>query len=291
MEMHVGAVIPTVNRHDSLRRAIQALENQTYPVDQIVISAPTEGGVPPEVRQNPAVTVVTGTQGASRQRNAGVAALAPEIEAVVFLDDDSVPRDDFVKAVVAVFQDDDVVAVTGRMACDGAAEGREIPVPELMESLEASRADDGLHVSHPVNALYGCNMAIRRVAIVRTPFDERLPLYSWLEDLDVARRVRGLGGVVYDSRCVVAHQGNNSGGRTQHLRFGYSSIANPLYLTRKGSLTFRDLPRLIGRPFLGNVRGAWGREGESRRQRLKGQLLAVGDIMRGRSDPSRITAL
>lgn len=290
--LRIAAVIPTVNRPDALLRVVRSLREQTRPVSQIVISAPTLDGVPQEVCDAVGVDVVTGFRGASRQRNAAVDRLARDTDIVIFLDDDSLAREDLVESHATVFEDSNVIAVTGRMACDGAASRVEHTPEDMAAALAASHSLDAQTEQYPAGSLYGCNMAIRYQAILDTPFDEALPLYSWLEDLDVARRLQRLGAVVYDSRCVVAHQGNNSGGRTQHVRFGYSTVANAVHLRRKGSLTRRDLVKLIGRPVAGNLRGLVIRHSrEAALARLRGQSLACADLLRGRVTPERITTL
>ncbi len=293
MTLKISAVVPSVKRHDALVRLVDALLSQTQPLSQLVVSVPDEAvAIPAQLRGRQGVAVVTSGKGASRQRNTGVAALDADTDVVVFLDDDSVPRDDYVAQVEAVFSESqDVIAMTGRMARDGAAEKIELTPAEITSALEASHDLDGVEQQETWNQLYGCNMAIRYADVVATPFDEELPLYSWLEDLDVARRLAKRGRLVRDPRCVVAHQGNASGGRTQHIRFGYSSVANPIYLLNKGSLRWADLAPLIVIPVLGNLRGLLSKESDERRERLRGQFMALTDLPRRRMTPARITEI
>jgi GT2 family glycosyltransferase len=63
-------------------------------------------------------------------------------------------------------------------------------------------------------------------------FDENLPLYGWLEDVDFCRRLAPYGRIVRNARTAGVHLGSNSG-RTSGVCYGYSQIANPLYLWRK----------------------------------------------------------
>lgn len=89
------------------------------------------------------------------------------------------------------------------------------------------------------------------------PFDERLPLYSWLEDLDFCRRMMARHGRVVKAMGVVAvHQGSNSGGRVAHQRLGYSQVANYVYLHRKGSAHTTEAWRLVARPVLACLVGS-----------------------------------
>ena len=66
-------------------------------------------------------------------------------------------------------------------------------------------------------------------------FDENLPLYGWAEDVDFCRQLATYGRIVENARTTGVHLGSNSG-RTSGVCFGYSQIANPLYLWRKGTL-------------------------------------------------------
>lgn len=289
----VAIVIPSVKRPDALTRVLDALGGQTVPPTEVVVAVPDPSGVPDGIELRPGVKVIVTQKGASAQRNAAVRALGNDVDVIGFLDDDSVPREDYVEQLGIVFGEDPaLVALSGRMACDGADAKTEL-TPEFMQrALVESHEKDGTGGQIPSRALYGCNMAIRHAAAVATPFDEALPLYSWLEDLDVARRLERLGRVVQDPRVVVAHQGNNSGGRTSHRRFGYSVVANAVHLYRKGSVTFFDLLVLVSRPTAGNIRGLFRRaERGARIERLRGSAMALFDISRGRVDPGRIVGL
>jgi hypothetical protein len=84
---------------------------------------------------------------------------------------------------------------------------------------------------------YGCNMAPRLVPLHRHSlrFDEDLPLYGWLDDVDLCRRLSAYGRIVKNWNMIGVHLGTKRG-RTAGIRLGYSQIANPIYLRRKGTL-------------------------------------------------------
>ena len=234
------------------------------------------------------IQVVLAERGLTRQRNAALA--AAKGGDVVFFDDDALPREDYLAGVAEVFHSyPDVVGMTGKVAIDGVPLLRALTLAEMRAAL-ASAGDDKTVTT--TDRLYGCNMAFRRDALDGISFDERLPLYGWLEDLDFARRVQRRGRLVVAAGCVAAHQGNEIGGRGKHARFGYSVIANALYLQRKGSVRTRELPFLILRPALANLRGALaGSDRSWRRERLAGMAIALSDIARGRLCPERATEL
>ncbi|WP_283180095.1 hypothetical protein [Gemmobacter sp. 24YEA27] len=56
----------------------------------------------------------------------------------------------------------------------------------------------------PVYNGYGCNMAIRMapVAAHGLRFDTRLPLYGWLEDVDFSRQLRPHGAIRWSNACA-----------------------------------------------------------------------------------------
>ena len=136
-------------------------------------------------------------------------------------------------------------------------------------------------------------MAVRwsRIAGEGIAFDERLPLYSWAEDVDFSRQAAPFGRIVRSDRLVGVHRAVKNG-RTKGTRFGYSQIANQLYLARKGTIT-RKLALIYGaRNVLANLRRAIRPEPFiDRRGRLLGNWFGLVDIVRGRSAPERILDL
>ena len=77
------------------------------------------------------------------------------------------------------------------------------------------------------------------------------------------------------------------------MRFGYSQIANQVYLARKGTLTasgcLRKAAENVGANLLGAIRG--NEAYVDRRGRLAGNLIGIRDVLTGRSSPDRIFTL
>lgn len=289
--MKIAVVVPTVDRSDALLRITHALAEQTLAPSAVVVSPPDREKLPREVMEDRRITVVDGARGASAQRNLALTAVADDVDLVAFFDDDAIPRADYLEQMSKAFEDPTIVGATGEVVRDGALEKRELTPDEMTQALQ-----DSIRLSEEplseLRGLYGANMVVRADLAREIGFDERLPLYSWLEDLDFSRQLLRRGRLVKAPQAVCVHQGSNSGGRRQHRRLGYSQVANVVYLRRKGSIGWGDLPRLLGRPvaasLLGSVRG--GEKGE-RRQRVAGMVLAVSDIARGRVTPERIESL
>jgi hypothetical protein len=140
---------------------------------------------------------------------------------------------------------------------------------------------------------YGCNMAFRMAPIrnYTITFDENLPLYGWQEDIDFSAVVARHGRVIESNALKGAHLGNK-GARSSGVRFGYSQIANPIYLTRKGTMSWSYALWLMGRNMAANVLRLLRPEPwVDRRGRLKGNALALVDMILGRSSPRRILEL
>lgn len=293
--MDNALVIATVNRWDTLVPLLRSLRTMDPLPSQLVLSGITDADIPDVAHEDFPFPVrpVTGARGLAAQRNFGVAHLVGHYDTVTFLDDDSMPRRDFFGAVEAHFtRFPDSWAVTGRLALEGQPRQPKLTEEQIATALEVSAVQDARDgVDDPVRTrqLYGCNMAFRREALERYPFDEALPLYSWLEDADIARRITADGHAVYrDPSIVSVHRRDASGGRTSHLRFGYSTVANWEYLRRKGSLSREDIPGLARMLAKNVVASVVGGEKAERRVRLRGNIMAAWDIARGRVTPGRI---
>lgn len=236
--------------------------------------------------------VVTGTRGAAAQRNAALDQIPDAVEIVAFFDDDSVVRPDYLSNAVRFFDAHPaVLGLTGRVILDGATCG-EIDPDAAASALADSARAPALGTWRRTRELYGCNFAVRLSGARDVRFDDRLPLYSWLEDHDLARRLMRRGELARVDDCVIVHRGAASGGRQAHVRFGYSQVMNPVYLARKGSFPVWLAVQQIFRPVAKNVAlSAVGRARAWRRERLRGNWTAAADALCGRITPERILEL
>ncbi|PNH85221.1 glycosyltransferase family 2 protein [Arthrobacter sp. AFG20] len=289
--LKTAVIVATVNRQDHLARLIRDLSQQTVRPDVVLVSAPEAkdlcAGIEGYVGW---VVTIIGRRGASAQRNAALDHVPSDTDFVFFFDDDMTLRNDYIENAISAFAvSGEIVGLTGNVLLDGAGSGRPVSFPEADEAFVLS-FESPSEISTKVAKLYGCNFAVRLNAATDLRFDERLPLYSWLEDLDFSKRLAQRGALVREFTCFGVHHGSPSGGRTQHLRFGYSQITNPVYLWRKGSIKSANAAVLIFRPLLANLRGALSGDSKgARRARLKGNAMSVADLVRGRLTPERIT--
>lgn len=314
----LALAIATTGRRDTLRLTLPRIALQTRAPDRVVLSVAGEGDVDREhVATLPfPVEIVVGDKGLCRQRNAAIAAV-PDCDVVVFLDDDFLMQDDFLAETEALFASHpEVVVATGTVVADGIL-GPGIGFAEAEAALAADRAGEAVPAAgrrvkagtgdgatgkgtmgkgigdgplSPAFGAYGCNMALRlapmRAHGVR--FDERLPLYGWLEDTDLSRRLGAHGRVVRSALMRGAHMGEKRG-RSPGVKLGYSQIANPVYMARKGSLTARFALFHISRNIAKNLaRAAWPEPWVDRRGRLRGNLIALAHLARRRLAPEKM---
>ena len=287
----VAVVLASAGRAELLGEAIRTCNGQHGVSFHGVLSVPDQQSLPDDESLLDGWTVVTGVRGLAAQRNAGLEAAAGA-DVVAFFDDDALLRPDYLSVAVAFLEEhEEVLGLTGRVLLDGATTG-EIERDRAAEALRRSDEEPPSGRWHRTRELYGCNFAVRVSAAPDLRFDERLPLYSWLEDHDVARRLMKVGTLAWVADCVAVHRGAASGGRQAHVRLGYSQVMNPVYLARKGSFPVWLAAQQLLRPVAKNLALAVaGPASPWRRRRLWGNLLAGADVIRGRITPERIVEL
>jgi hypothetical protein len=134
-------------------------------------------------------------------------------------------------------------------------------------------------------------MSIRAAAIGSLRFDERLPLYGWQEDIDFTSQLRARGRVVGMNTLCGVHLATKSG-RISGVKFGYSQVANAVYLVRKGTVPAGFAYKLMARNIAANmVKSVRPEPYIDRFGRFRGNLLAAGHILMGRVDPEYILKL
>ncbi|MFW7414195.1 glycosyltransferase family 2 protein [Demequina sp. SO4-18] len=289
--LSAAVVLASAGRPALLAAAMRDVDAQTHQPAQRILSVPDAASLPGDTS---GWTAVIGTRGLAAQRNAGLDAVERDIDVVLFFDDDAVVRADYVARALDVFENAPaVVGLTGRVLLDGAAHSAgEVSVQDANAALAASWEAPLTGATSPRRTLYGCNFAVSRSLAQELRFDDRLPLYSWLEDHDFARRLQRHGTLVRADDCVIVHRGATSGGRTNHVRLGYSQFMNPVYLARAGSFPVWLSAWEIFRPVARNLAlAAGGAQAPWRRERVRGNALAFRDAVRGRITPERIVEL
>lgn len=283
-------IVATVGRAALTARTVAMLERQTRRPDGVIVVGVTPGDVAGIGAGQPHVEVALGDRGLPRQRNRGLDLLAGRADIVTFFDDDFVPARDHLEQVERIFDEHpDVAGITGHLVADGINEaGYSIEQAEALNAGQAAGLDPAFRTRQ---ALYGCNMSIRLAMAAGLRFDERLPLYGWLEDIDFSMQLARRGRLVSTGRVTGVHMGTK-GGRTSGRKLGYSQIANVVYLARKGTMQPGLGRQLLTQNLVSNlVRSVKPEPHIDRRGRLWGNTLAIADLLRGRIDPRRVETL
>ena len=292
--MKIATIICTLNRPAVLHDSVLSVVRQSLAPEQIVIASPESKHVLSETLAIPQVEFVLAPVGASKQRNAGLVRVAPEIDLIAFLDDDIELSRTYFAEMARLFDDHpEVIVASGRMLQDGgrgARIGREEAMRFCAEYDQTSAAGEPVSF-RTVDSGYGCNMVIRNRDAGRYRFDEGLPLYSWLEDRDFSHRcTRGKCPPVELKNSVAVHLGWRSG-RVSGVRLGFSTVVNPVYLMRKaGTFSFAHIVvHYWLRCLAGNVLGILTRDKDyDRWGLLKGNLLGYCHLLSGKCDPEYI---
>ena len=291
--LRVVVVIPCLDDARFLAACLDALTHQTRRPDEILVCAPTERDVGNIADLHPDVRLLIGRLGLTTQRNY----LMENLEAtdiVVFLDDDFIPDAHYLEFVETLFaRYPDVVMTTGRVLADGIL-GPGLDFASARTAIDAAAGDphDIEDVRDVYNG-YGCNMAIRLDPVRRhnIRFDEKLPLYGWLEDVDFSRQLARYGRIIKAAATRGVHLGVK-GGRQTGTRLGYSQIANPFYLMRKGTCSPAKALTIAARNVLANlVRSVRPEPHVDRRGRISGNSRALLDLLTGRLSPGRVLSL
>ncbi|WP_230279680.1 glycosyltransferase family 2 protein [Croceicoccus sp. Ery15] len=290
--MRIHVAIATTGRPDVLCKVVDRFKHQTRLPDGIVVvgASPDDIAGVDALDMAPEHAVVSPKKGLCCQRNVALSLLRGKTDAVVFFDDDFVVAHDFLERLEALFvADPKLVGLTGWLIADGAQTGA-LSYEEAEAMLDAG-APRPARPDERTSWLYGCNMAFRMSACEGLSFDENLPLYGWQEDVDFTEQLARRGHMLRTNAITGIHMGTR-GGRTSGLKLGYSQVANIVYLRRKGTIGAVHGWALMARNVAANLAKSIRPEPlVDRRGRLKGNIRAFGDVLRGRADPLRILDL
>lgn len=284
--------IATTGRREQLKLTLEQLRHQVRPADAVVICPAHEQDVDAaHLLTLPfQCEVVRGPKGLPAQRNRILEACKHQ-DVVAFFDDDYYPDERFIAQTETLFNaHPDIVAATGRVIADGNTNAGVAHADALnhLASDQTKRPDQDTLTE--VFNCYGCNMLVRLAPAFANglQFDENLPLYGWLEDVEFCGRLRRHGRIVRSELLRGVHLATKAG-RTSGVRFGYSQIANPVYMMGKGSMPhamgLKQIARNVG---MNCWRSVSPEPWVDRRGRLKGNLLGLLDLVRRQLHPTRI---
>jgi GT2 family glycosyltransferase len=288
MKVFVG--IATSGRDAVLSQTLRSVASQTHLPEAVFVCKP-RGEDEAEISYTSLRIVnLLSPKGSCAQRNAILDVLGDEEGVLLIMDDDFVLHPHYLHVVSALVSSrPDIALINGRLLADGIS-GPGLTVSQAESFIEAYRGGQPFELKvTDIPTAYGCNMAINLKLVGGLRFDELLPLYGWQEDVDFSVRLKRAGRIVGINAPAGVHLGIKTG-RTSGLRFGYSQIINPIYLLRKGTMRLPKAMWLIGKNLSMNIlRSAWPEPYLDRRGRLKGNALALVDVIRGRGRPDRIS--
>jgi len=315
----LAVIIPSAGRPEVLHDTVLSLHRQSLQPAQIIVSVPDEDSVLPATREW--CDIVYGPKGSCHQRNRGVAAVRSDIEFVSFIDDDIELRDDYFERLMRAFSAHPslVLACGDELADGGVAYSDRVALGIGRREARQMLADDRLYRRSPTTFMteyvrdrwdvlsrvadIACgvrgdwlprwlipanNMSIRRSVLHSVKFDERMPLYAWMEDYDFTLTCAKFGRVARLMDCRLVHLGA-TGGRVSPKRLGFVQVMNPIYIWSKRHRAYSVGSMLIfvARILAGNIVG-FPRHPSERWQRLQGNAQALAMALRGDLRPERM---
>jgi len=253
----VSVIVCTRDRPALLEACLAALLKQTRADTEVVVvdNAPSDDATVRLCADLPVRYVCEPLPGISRARNRGIAEARGEI--LAYVDDDTIPEGGWLAAVLAAFQDEVVMVVTGRVeAAELKSEAQrhfEHGVGGMSKgSVARSFARSGMNVQQLIAAQavgIGANMAFRKdVFEAIGGFDTRLggTIARGAEDLDVFHRVLAAGMTLrYEPAALVLHRHrpDMASLRRQLFDTGFSYAVYLMLLWGKGTVPRRGLLR------------------------------------------------
>ncbi len=295
--MKIAVSICTLNRPRILHDTVLSVMKQSVSPAQVIVATPGREHVLQETLDLKAVEHIQTPVGLCKQRNRALQAVAPDTDLVAFLDDDVELTRSYLAEMARLFAGHpEIIIASGRMLHDGGRGGvitRERAI-DLCDTCDRKHPGVEPQAFVSVDSGYGCNMIVRFTAIGSCRFDERLPLYGWLEDRDFSHRCTlGLHPPVELHNAAAVHLGWRSG-RVSGVRLGFSTVVNPVYLKRKAntfSFRFIFIQYWI-RCLAGNLIGLVTRDKEYDRAGLiRGNMLGYFHLLSGKCDPEHILDL
>lgn len=291
--MHMTVIIASLGRASELGQLSEHLKKQTRLPDDVVFSVVNEDDLPAPQNLYENSQIFFGPKGLPAQRNRGMEPVLKTTDIIVFFDDDYIPTPNVLERIEQFFSDNqDCVGVTGHLIADG-INSSGISYEDAKRMVDDFNEDTDIEdiTTKTLRGLYGCNMAYRVSAIQNARFDENLPLYAWQEDMDFASSVSVRGKLAKTTKFAGVHRGVK-GARTRGVKLGYSQVANPLYLVRKGTMPRSLALMLISKNIIANhVKSIRPEPWVDRWGRTKGNWLALKETLLGRARPDRILDL
>jgi GT2 family glycosyltransferase len=284
--------IATRSRPTILPETLAFLAKQERQPEQIFVAYADPADIGDAAHKFPHIKFIRTELGLTRQRNA-ILALAGDSDILLFIDDDFFLDPQYLKITEQfLIENPHVVASTGTVLADD-VKGPGLTVEQAKSTLAAGTCAQSKQQITPTSLAYGCNMCLRLATIRehKLRFDETLPLYGWYEDWDFSGQLAAFGSIVHISNACGVHLSTKLG-RISGVRMGYSQVANPIYLARKGTFPWACVLKFIAGPCLKNLVRSFAPEAHiDRLGRFRGNLTAFRDLLTGTLSPQQIVDL
>ncbi|TLD69942.1 glycosyltransferase family 2 protein [Phragmitibacter flavus] len=289
----LAVLIPSRGRAVELAATYRSIRRQALLPAQVVFAVTNESDIVQVDRESGEIDFCYHQSGKTAQLNAGIRKLRPEITLVAIMDDDVELSKEYLRIVRKIFgEHQDLVGLDGHLLANGGV--------DRQEALDLVNAYDGNSPRSPDSdfairwypsdkGLYGCCMTIRREVFNHIQFDERLPMYSWMDDADIGIRAQRFGKCAYSPNACMAHLAVKSG-RDSGIRFGFAQIMNPFYLGSTGVFQWSTvLKNHVLKAVAANLFGVMRRDKSvDRLGRLRGNWIALSNLVKGRIEPELI---
>jgi glycosyltransferase involved in cell wall biosynthesis len=293
--LRLAYVVPTKDRPEDLTKLLDSLARQTRRPDQIVIVDGGDATVDRLVAGYPALPIDYVREyppSLARQRNAGMAAVRPEIGVAGYLDDDLILDPDATERMAAFWEaaDAQVGGAAFNITNQPRAEGGPFTRLFLMnggrpgQMLSSGWPSQITTVTATIRTdwLYGGATMWRREVIRDYAYDEWFVGHGYGEDVDFSYRVgqRFSLYVVADAR--VLHMTRPIRLSSQYT-LGRQQVINRLYFIRKaGGFSTTSVAWGMFGQLLVNLGASLVRLDSAGARRFAGNLAGFGDVLRGR---------
>jgi glycosyltransferase involved in cell wall biosynthesis len=256
--MKITTIIPTYRRPKDLARCLEALKQQTRPVDELVVvvrDTDVESWLLLETFNRsflPLLTVKVSAPGVVEAMNAGLDAASGEI--VAFTDDDAAPHPDWLERIEAHFLSDDRIGgVGGRDWLYCGTKLQELGESRIVGQVQWFGRVIGNHhlgvgIPRKVDVLKGVNMSFRRRAIESFRFDKRMRGTGAQVHFELAFTLKLKQAswlIIYDPMVAVDHYPAQRFDEDRRNQFNRIALMNEVHNETLALLEYLSLPRRI----------------------------------------------
>lgn len=239
--MNITVIVPTYRRPQDLQRCLQALETQTYPPTELLITVrdtdtETWNFLSESPPQNPNLKIITVTvPGVVAAMNQALASATGEI--ICFTDDDAAPHADWLEKIQSHFQNNPQVgAVGGRDLVyhgEQLEDGEKTTVGKLLWFGKViGNHHLGIGDAREVDIIKGVNMSYRRQAIEKLNFDTDLRGTGAQVHFEIGfcLKIKQRGWkIIYDPTILVNHYVAQRFDEDQRNSFNSVAFSNTVY--------------------------------------------------------------